>query len=166
MVTVADMYCSVPRPGLSTLHGLRNFTFTVPLGVTEQTPSVAPTITSFLTEPCHCWVHSINNVPVSPGLRQSSPSHSFLLDTGFLTSPGGRNDHVTWAGPMRYQGMSAGSKGFWEMLASWGSDIPKRRACLYCSLLLLADYRPSGGEPGGRAESNADFGSKGNAWKC
>lgn len=54
MVTVADMYCSVPGPGLSNLHGLRNYTFTVTLGVTEQTQSVAPTITSFLTEPCHC----------------------------------------------------------------------------------------------------------------
>lgn len=33
MAMVANMYCSVPGPGLSISHGLSHFTFTVTLGI-------------------------------------------------------------------------------------------------------------------------------------
>lgn len=153
------MYRSVPDPGLNILHGLSNFHYSGNSGESKRLwgwytkhcllPQLLPP--SFLTEPCHCWVCNISNQPISTGLRQSSPSHSFLLDTSILTYPGVRNDHVTWAGPMKCQGMYAGKQGLLGnacilRIRSW------RKACWYCTLLFLPDYRSSGKEPDDRAE--------------
>ena len=158
MVPVATMYGSIPAPGLSTWHRMSNSTFTWTLGRYSRHCCLYDY--SLLTEACHRWAHNIANVPVGAGLRQPSPAPASLLDTGFLTCSGVKEWPCDLSWTNGYQRTCAGKQGLLGN-ACIPSLRHKRRTCWDYSLLVLPDYRPTGEEPGGRAEDQRGFWLKG-----